>query len=107
MPTTTANTYYPIPNSSEYRTGTTAELAVVSAERIDSAFEGKVEHNFPGQSALRQVEITQRRTDLENIFNPQPTQEQVTKMIEDITSYLVREAELVDSFREAKINGIS
>jgi hypothetical protein len=105
MPTTTANAYYPIPGSSEHQTGARAELATFPTERIDSAFEGSIEHNFPGQSAQRQVEISQRRTDLENIFNPQPTPEQSAKMIEDITAYLIREAELVDSFREARING--
>lgn len=107
MPTTTANTYYPIPGSSEYQTGTYTELASVASERISAAFEGDVQHNFPGQSISRQVEISQRRTDLENIFNPQPTPEQSAKMIEDITAYLVREAELVDSFRIAKMNGES
>lgn len=57
------------------------------------------------QRSPRQAEQDAHRNSLEHIFNPQPTKEEVSKMLEQISEYLMQEGALLDTYREHAVEG--
>ena len=81
----------------------------LSREYVDAEFdkiaaqlqtEQTLQANNVVETRSRQAEQAVYRNDLERIFNPQPTKEEVARMMEEISIYLMQEGALLDNYRE-------
>lgn len=104
------NTSYSIPTSTPEQRRYHRAVSL-SREQVDGEFDKiAAQLQAEGLNSGRANETLRERrdqnidrSDLERIFNPQPTKEEVAKMMEEISAYLAQEGMLLDTYRDYEV----
>lgn len=104
------NTSYAIPSSTpeqrRYHRAVSLSREQVDVEFDKIATQLQAEDLNSGGTSKKPYERRDQnidRSDLERIFNPQPTKEEVAKMMEEISTYLAQEGMLLNTYRDYEV----
>ncbi|MFZ2545112.1 MAG: hypothetical protein WAW80_03995 [Candidatus Saccharimonadales bacterium] len=106
MPSNPTNTAFMIPGNTDKQPRQNFNFGSnLTHEYANLQFKEVINNNFSTQDESRSIQISTQRNNLEAIFNPKPSAEQIAKMMEQISIYLTQEADLIESYRIKQLNG--
>lgn len=79
-------------------------MASATQEVVDAGFENRATYDASVHELSREAALIRERDNLDRAYG-RPTAEQVAQMVKEITSYLVREADLIESYRSEQSGG--